>query len=717
MKKFYIPTSSLNFNNILSSESISPKAFYQVRSFGYGRWTNIPENPYNNSIVLYDELRTFSRPVSDIEDHPLLIEIAIDEAVESSLVKIDEHIFLSDHTIYIDPFSTKLYFFSDRDKTIALSLSDSSIETKFVSLYQKKIEVIALTGSSYPTIDSTSEMQALNAEEIEKDKRINRMRGLLYGYYIGALLSAEKGDVYKLNTAREIRDIFAAILASYDHQATAQQRERLKALYATIQPEVPFFSKLRALIPEKGLFESIVSLVRGEYGYIRGEINVDSIVSKLLASQASSDEKNPVIEDINSLIRQTEKEIQFKARPVSVVDDQIVVVNGALTNISILDQQDKILYMAWINDVLSKDEYSGKTSTFKDVLSDDVTRKAKAVCEGEWKGSYPEVILNALRRHVRGEEFPHNWGDDIFSSISALIIRGDDWQQLLQFMQSKGMTDYRVAFSMYGTINGLANLPRDFTDVLFSRERLYIAEVYKEFYGQLFSREIVVPAKNDKGTEIPITIPSLEEDMPDFDNQHICSDGKPELKDENLSDSSLDGFDRFMSDLIAKCSCAKKDELLYKELFARYGGLTPEFVDAVKTDSSFNKGKGIQQGVCAFLNKLVKPAKSGKNKQQKVEAVRPASLFADSYSSTGSFLSDFDFLVNCSKFNALMSSVNRKWEDDLRWFIDAHNPSNKDYHYYQDKPLDNVTLINQFLKFKQGKYRITESFLREHYAK
>lgn len=41
MKRFYIPTSSLNFNNILSSESISPKAFYTARSFGYGRWVSV----------------------------------------------------------------------------------------------------------------------------------------------------------------------------------------------------------------------------------------------------------------------------------------------------------------------------------------------------------------------------------------------------------------------------------------------------------------------------------------------------------------------------------------------------------------------------------------------------------------------------------------------------------------------------------------------------
>lgn len=68
MKTYYIPTSSLNFNNILSSESISPKTFYQARTFGYSRWASIPENPYDNSIVLYDQLCSFVRPKSDYEE-------------------------------------------------------------------------------------------------------------------------------------------------------------------------------------------------------------------------------------------------------------------------------------------------------------------------------------------------------------------------------------------------------------------------------------------------------------------------------------------------------------------------------------------------------------------------------------------------------------------------------------------------------------------------
>ena len=73
--KYYIPTSSLNFNNILSTESISPASFYTSRNFGYSRWTLVPENPHQNMVLLYDSPGFFSRPVCDVEDHPLLIEI------------------------------------------------------------------------------------------------------------------------------------------------------------------------------------------------------------------------------------------------------------------------------------------------------------------------------------------------------------------------------------------------------------------------------------------------------------------------------------------------------------------------------------------------------------------------------------------------------------------------------------------------------------------
>ena len=690
MKTYYIPTSSLNFNNILSSESISPKAFYQTRAFGYSRWVSIPENPYSNSIVLYDQILSFVRPKSDYEDHPMVIEVGLDDIIINTLTRLDNHTVLSDSTIYLNPFTTRILFFSENEKRIALSLSDSSIETKFVHLYRKKIQVIAPPTVSYQLPDSCNEMQSLNKTEIDRDKRINRMKGLLYGYYIGGLLSSSRDDVIKLNSLREIQDILAAVLASYDHKATTQQRTRLKELYSSLQPEIPFLTKLSNLVPDKSIFEAIVSLVREEYGHIRGEVDVDWKISQLLSANPLEG-KNPVIEEINQLIRQTECAMAKKATPISVIDGQIVVMNGALSHINLpeLSDSDKKLYIAWINDTLSKDEYSGKISTFKEALSDDITRKAKEVFEPEWKESYPEITLNALRRHVRGDVFNHIWKEDIYSALSAVIIRGDDWQKLLQYMQDKVMTDYRLAFSMYGTINGFANLPRDFTDVLFNRDRKYIADVYKEFYGQLFGRD--VPKTN------PPIQPVGEKNMP-----------------STTFNEPVD-FESLMQNIASQCPSAKRDERLYKELYAKFGGLTQDFVDAVQNERSFNKGKGVQQGVRQFLLKTLKPQKESKPKKSLValSSVPDSSLFSDTHPSTGCFLTDFYFLTNNSEFSSIMSAAKKKWIKDLNWFIDAHKP---EYPHYQGRPTDNKTVINQFIHFKNGLYSQTKDFLYRTYS-
>ena len=57
-------------------------------------------------------------------------------------------------------------------------------------------------------------------------------------------------------------------------------------------------------------------------------------------------------------------------------------------------------------------------------------------------------------------------------------------------MQNKGMNDYRIAFAMYGVLNGFANMTRDFTDLLLTKESSYLSKIYREMYGQLLEKSI-----------------------------------------------------------------------------------------------------------------------------------------------------------------------------------------------------------------------------------
>ena len=150
------------------------------------------------------------------------------------------------------------------------------------------------------------------------------------------------------------------------------------------------------------------------------------------------------------------------------------------------------LFITWTNDVLCSKSFNGKINSIKEGLSDEITKSAKNIIGVEWDNSPVRTYLNQLRRHVRGEEFNQIWDNGLLSSISAVLIKGDEWEQLLKFMQSKGMYDYRIAFAFYGVLNGFANLTRDFTDLILNKESNYVSKVYREMYGQLHEKSIPV---------------------------------------------------------------------------------------------------------------------------------------------------------------------------------------------------------------------------------
>lgn len=164
--------------------------------------------------------------------------------------------------------------------------------------------------------------------------------------------------------------------------------------------------------------------------------------------------------------------------------EEIIASNGNISKIlSIVNNEENQLYISWVNNVLIN--FNGKVSSNRAELADAITKSAIDTLGDKWANSAIRTFLNQLRKHVRGEEFTQPWNNGVLSSIAAVITKGDDWEILLNFMQSKGMTDYRIAFSFYGILNGFANLTRDFTDILLNQKSIYVAEIYREFYGQL----------------------------------------------------------------------------------------------------------------------------------------------------------------------------------------------------------------------------------------
>ena len=58
-------------------------------------------------------------------------------------------------------------------------------------------------------------------------------------------------------------------------------------------------------------------------------------------------------------------------------------------------------------------------------------------------------------------------------------------------------------------------------------------------------------------------------------------------------DDAFIPFDQFMSNIYGICPGAKKDEAIYRRLYAEYGGVNLGFTYAVCHDTKLNQGKGI----------------------------------------------------------------------------------------------------------------------------
>ena len=384
--KLYIPTTSLNFNNILSTDSISPKGFYSIRGFGYSRWFSIPENDMDGAILLYESPAEIIRPQSDIEDHPLLIEIVTDE--DFPILK--EGVRYSSHTIYLNPWHTKFMFQTEKDKITALSLSDSSLETKLMRLYGRKIQVVR-NGGKFPSLEGISPIQIDN-KNIENDIHINKVKGLLFGYYIGASLSSTKENISKLNVLREIHNIFASVESSQDRIPTSSQMDRLNSLFFTLQQEEPVYVALKNEIGNDSANKAIAILQRFGINVLRSDWK--RIVDKL---QYVSGESNYASSWINNELKKQQLLIKQNRELLSVKKEEIISSEGKiskLSNLVVSDQEENNLYLSWINDLMITGKYSGKISSVKEELADNLTQLAITSLGDKWKDSYIRTFLN-----------------------------------------------------------------------------------------------------------------------------------------------------------------------------------------------------------------------------------------------------------------------------------------------------------------------------------
>lgn len=548
--KFYIPTSSRNFNCLFSEESISPKSFYRERGFGYSKWHSIHENPYENLIVLYDEIKYFERPNEGYDDYPLVIEVNLDNKEIENLFKKDKNsgAYLYDGTLYFNPITTSFIFFDEQHKNIVLSKAEGSLETKLVRIYRKRIQVETRVGGNYdvPKVEDAE----LNRKELEKSIRVNKVKGFIYGYHIGNLLSVSKEKSFRIKTTQTLLNLASAIYGSIDKRPTPQQERQLQR---AINLRTSLAQKLLTNTNFNFNEVTVVSIIEDiqQCGWKPETNSPDGDVLSLYSMIIDSKTQEQAISDLTFRVQRDLDLTKSHIIPERVYDISINSENCIELPVLASEPEDKAIAELWVNGELANHKYKGSLASYRLELATELTKAVRDnVYKDDWENSPARTFLNALRNNLNGKEFSERWSENVFSAIAAVLMKGDTWEGLRLFLISKGIQSQAMSFAFYGIINGFANLPKDFSNILLNNPEsdnlrsLLLPAIYEGVNGfgmkAIEDTPLQTTQKNDVRLIPEDSFTTSRDEMDDLpsDDCHFAADSTQDLS-TNLDSKGL----------------------------------------------------------------------------------------------------------------------------------------------------------------------------------
>ncbi|MBS1511073.1 MAG: hypothetical protein JST86_09540 [Bacteroidetes bacterium] len=214
MNYYYYPLCSkdFTFENIFSSESISPTKVYEKRGFGADFFYTIRPFHHSEMIVLYNKPPKFSISEPNYEPIKFILKIKEDSLDPQCFILIDEGIVGYPRTIYLGRNNFELLFFSEKEMTIVCMRSEASLLTKSYKKYLDRFKIISENDCIEFKTAMINEISVDNKEiedTIQFDRKFNSYKGLCYGIATGFSKSNLEREIELKRTLQEITNCFA----------------------------------------------------------------------------------------------------------------------------------------------------------------------------------------------------------------------------------------------------------------------------------------------------------------------------------------------------------------------------------------------------------------------------------------------------------------------------------------------------------------------------
>lgn len=528
--KLFIPTCTLNFNNIFSTESISPKVNYVRREFGNKRYYSVEANCLDWAITLYSKYPVFHVDSIDLENYPMVIEIDTDDYESTKFKNVGSNngieVYICESTIYMNPFHCFVYFDSYEARQGVLTKAEQSLENKFSKLYSPNFriwrhEVKSLWNKTCDLFSKTQQAEfvwnttytptiTVANTNMGDDAYIDRLKGFLYCYLIGANSSVSK-EISELKAiAGTLRNTLSAVVNSPEHRPTEKQDEIL----------VDNIKLFNSIFKEKDeTVQKNQEKITNFLGQNPLEINVEEAIRFLKYCNVYDDFCNKLrlspVYDANELWTSVEYATQDAyATAIGNLSRAVLKVEiselskrekAHLKDLLQVDDSKNVLIIdtSFTHEFYEKLIKSLLCLEYKEVMNENGVEEPLAIAfnggnilqqiMGEhWKNSPIREYVNSLLNH-----FQDNTAFDLFAiendvpiSFAAFCQKGDSIDRLKDYLVQNGIGNYKLAFGLYGATRGFASLPKTFTTGLINGNKEYFKEVWLTVYEYLFGIKI-----------------------------------------------------------------------------------------------------------------------------------------------------------------------------------------------------------------------------------
>lgn len=476
--KLFIATSSLNIDNILSTECIAPLSFYNARNYGYNTFYGLDLIPFKNVLILFSKIPYFEIKDNEHDNRPIVLEVDIDEKT-TPLTHIFEndriHVYSLDSVLNLSPFNTRILFYNVNDLNHSrLSCSDSLTNKlgdhfKF-DLCKGDFNLAYLSGLNIHVEDTCKNYDA----KVLQNNKLNVVKGFILGFYLGISKSVSSDTAVLLKIQKRIYDIVATLKnnGGFGNSSFYQELKQLDTDFRKFDPSMRRCKEMwdntltELAIPSDAL-NKLLKLYDEENVLKTNFMKKNGLRSYVSLSQYGYDNIEAYRDSLKSYTSQIVKEDQIKQVSEFNVANTFDLDPTYETCMLTKDSQETMLFNKFIDTIL----WHGTAPTSDTLRTDrfniatQITISAKNIWESlnwQWQGSPAQQFMNDLRQNIKSFTplDVKKQDNPILKALAAFILKGEDFDAIVQFCEDNSYSDYSYSLALWGATIGYVKIPK-----------------------------------------------------------------------------------------------------------------------------------------------------------------------------------------------------------------------------------------------------------------